>query len=160
MTRVLRLQLSIKGLFLLTALTALWVAYECSLAQRQKEAVMRLREMGYTIYYDYQYDGSKTPTECVFLARNLKPSGIAPLRRILGNDFVDRAVIVYVGPDTISAALPYLRQLPHLEEVSIALPSCLSITDEQREDRERQFNQLLRDLPHVKKSWWHLAIVG
>lgn len=102
------------GVFLVLAMLAGWAAMGVQKARRQAEAVAALRAAGASVYFDYQWKKGQAVPDAV-------PPEAPWLRRLLGDDFFDRAIAVDLRKTTDPDALAHhLLLLPYLTEINAA----------------------------------------
>ena len=102
------------GVLLVLGMLAGWAAMGIQKAGRQADAVAVLRAAGASVYFDYQWkDGQPVP--------HGTPPEAAWLRRLLGDDFFDRAVAVDLRQTSDPDALAHhLLLLPYLTHINAA----------------------------------------
>ena len=107
-----RLRLSVRAFMLLVLILGAGLGWIIQRAKAQREAVEAIRESGGIVRYD-----RATDTESYFDGRPGKP---ALIKRFLGPEYFDD--VTYVGfpssPD-VDPAMPYVRRLKRVEEVSL-----------------------------------------
>jgi hypothetical protein len=94
-----RFQFSIRSLLVLTVVVALpcsWMAVEMKEARQQREVIFAIENAGGTVHYHWEVDTDSR------LLPNPGPPGPAPLRRLLGKDFLDAVVVVDLGKDFVT----------------------------------------------------------
>jgi hypothetical protein len=103
---------SLRTLFLVTTVLAIWLAFKVHAARQQQEAVALYLRLGGTIRYDYEIDQSGR------LIRNATPSGWPWLRSYVGSEYFDSVSVLSMttkpvsDPDTRPlVGLPHLLQL-------------------------------------------------
>ncbi|MBI1901071.1 MAG: hypothetical protein HYS13_08170 [Planctomycetia bacterium] len=111
-------------LMLLLSVALAWLRVEMKRAQEQAAMVRRIREMGGTVIYDHQmvyankfYRGSAPAYDS-----KKEPTGNELVRRLLGNDFLDKVVQVHFGPDSYftSRGMVVSYQPSHLTDEQLA----------------------------------------
>jgi hypothetical protein len=124
------LTFSLRTLFVVTTVFAVWLGTVVNRARERREAVKAIKALGGFVYYDWQ-----TPLGVVLNERtgelvssvpfstpsDAKPEGPAWLRRLIGDDFFQDAERVQfpTGSD-ISKAIPYLKRLRKLKTLFIS----------------------------------------
>ncbi len=97
------------GVALAIGMASGWFVMSRQKANRQLQAVTRLRQLGCQVYLNYQWDDQHA-------IRNGRPPEAAWLRRLVGDAMLDRAVAVkFESTDDPSAAIAELTGLPYLE---------------------------------------------
>ncbi|HXT58129.1 MAG TPA: hypothetical protein VN699_05810, partial [Pirellulales bacterium] len=103
-----RLQFSLSGILLLTALVGAWLGPQVNRARRQREVVALIKQFHGELAYDYERD------------RNGKPPGPKWLRDWLGMDyFVDLAVVRVPGVRPADPRLASIGALKRLVELDL-----------------------------------------
>jgi len=102
------------GVILVIGMLAGWAAMGIQKAGRQAEAVAALQAAGTSVYFDYQWqDGQPVP--------NAVPPGVPWVRRLLGDDLLNRAVAVDLrGTQDPDALAHHLLLLPYLTHINAA----------------------------------------
>lgn len=119
-------RISLRTLFVVTTLCAIWLGCRCKRAHDQRIAVNRILELRGRVVYDYQYDTNRRNS------RNAKPSGPIWLRRFVGDDYFQevRCVLLcevvrtdddveIIGTDVTDADFRLIGKLRHLRELSL-----------------------------------------
>jgi hypothetical protein len=106
------------GVVLVIGMLAGWAAMGIQKAGRQAEAVAALQAAGASVYFDYQWkDGRPVP--------GVSPPEARWLRRLLGDDLLDRAVAVDLrrteDPDALAHHLLLLPYLTHINAADTPL---------------------------------------
>jgi hypothetical protein len=101
---------SIRTLLVVIAALSIWLGYQTHRAREQRAALERIHELGGTVQFDYQYDGSGT-----FQADAAAP-GPVWLRKIIGGEYFDDVAYVYLSSsDVTNDDLRLFRSLPDVE---------------------------------------------
>jgi hypothetical protein len=131
-----RFQYSLRTLLLLVAVVAIlcsWLATETQQARNQSEAVKAIRRLGGEVVRDcdtHDYSLTSTPPEPEWL------------RELLGGDFFENVVIVYINaPQATDADLEHVRGLTHLQ--------CLYVVRMQVTDAGLKYLEELRELQEL-----------
>lgn len=127
------LTFSLRTLFILLTLFAVWTATIVNRAREQREAVKAIRELGGKVSYDWQLRYLPGTTN---LRIEPEPPGPAWLRRVVGGDFFQEVRVVnffwrlggWYQPNPIGEpsdsdvlrAIPYLQRLKGLKDVVIS----------------------------------------
>jgi hypothetical protein len=92
-----------------------WFAVRLRYAENQRQAIAMIQRLGGSVYYDHTVDdvGNFLPFAP---SRGPRPT---TLRRLLGNDFFDRAVCFYSRSKMNDVALEWCRNLPYLRRVNV-----------------------------------------
>jgi internalin A len=108
------LRFSLRTLFLLTTLIAVWLGFLCKRAQEQQLAVDRIAELGGFVGYDFQYgrDGARI--------KNATPVGWTWLRTMTGDHFFQRVVQVHLDERAVTDAdLKLIGRLRHTTTLAL-----------------------------------------
>jgi hypothetical protein len=101
-----------RTLFVVTAVTAVWLAFKVNAARQQREALALYLSLGGTVRYDYEFDRSGKPV------RNASPSGWHWLRDIIGGEYFDSVSALSLSTKEVSDAdAQKLTGLPHLKRL-------------------------------------------
>jgi hypothetical protein len=103
-------RLSLKSLFLLTAILAIWLAYVSNQARQQRAIVAHLNKLGARLEYDYQRKAQRAGKVAT------QPPGWPWLRKLIGDEYFQDVVAVRVSAenDDDLRAIGQLTQLEHL----------------------------------------------
>lgn len=106
------------GIVLILGMLAGWVAMGVQKAGRQADAVAKLRAAGASVYFDFQWkDGQFDP--------NAVPPEVPWVRRLLGDDFLNRVVAVDLrgtrDPDSLARLVLLLPYLTHINAADTPL---------------------------------------
>jgi hypothetical protein len=109
--------------FVVLAVFAVWLGVIVNRAREQREAVRAIEALGGRVIYDWQQSS-------MFDA---SPDGPAWLRQVIGDDYFQTVVGVYIlGSDADAArAIPYLQQLPDLELIAFPWNAYSQATQDQ-----------------------------
>ena len=114
-----RFQFSLRTLLIVTAI----IAIPCGWLAMKMEGVEAIRELGYSLVFDYQRDADGKPLPDSASSKQIAP-GPAALRYVLGDDFFRTAVEV----DNLSLEIDdehskvFLRGLNHLQRDALKIP--------------------------------------
>lgn len=110
-------------------LLAVGIGWVTQRVQRQRQAVSRIVGYGGHVNYDYQFDGAGKFRRDAFgnALRDLEPAGPRWLRKLLGDDYFQTPVKVWLeseeGVGFIDAELeslaPSLESLPNMKSLSL-----------------------------------------
>jgi hypothetical protein len=115
------LQFSLRTLFIVVTVLAVWLGLRVDRANRQQHAVEAIEDQGGEFYYDYQQTPAAksvwgTPLVQESYSSQADPPGTKWLRQLVGERFFVTPVklVIFRQP---AVCLAHLRDLPHLEEV-------------------------------------------
>lgn len=114
------LQFSLRGFLVVLTTGCLWLGWKVERAREQREAVAAIKELGGTVYYDWEIDTGG------------KPRGPAWLRRLIGDEHFQKVQMVNLcpaptlGQGDIGRLAQYLRRLPR--PYSIVVPPTMPKT--------------------------------
>ena len=106
------LQFSLRTLFVLMTVFAVWFGWKMNKAREQAKAVAWVQEMGGWVRYDYEFDQEDEFIE------GAKPPGPEWLREVLGIDFTDDVVGVNFDETQVSDLTP-LAGMKNLQWLSL-----------------------------------------
>jgi hypothetical protein len=138
---------------LVVTIAAVAFGVMASRAVRQRDAVAALRALQCDVFYDYEppapWMGAHWgPWPDAHWKKRGTPKGPKWLRSLVGDDFLDRAVMVRLVASQVDDAIPYLERLPHLKEVYVfGGPSSPDI--EYPEEPFQAVERLRRELPTI-----------
>jgi uncharacterized protein YjbI with pentapeptide repeats len=108
------LQFSLRSLFVLTTLCAMWLGYLSKRAHDQRVAVKRILELGGSLAYDFKFDAAGKPV------KNPARPGWPWLRRLVGDEYFQEVVRVNLDKTDVSDAdLQLIGRLKHLSFLSL-----------------------------------------
>lgn len=117
-------QYSLRSLLVILTALAVWLGVVVNRAREQREAVGAIEAAGGAVYFDWEFEPDR------------KPHGPVWLRKIIGDDYFQRAtsvcfarlfaetpdgkieVVPYLRDVDIEALIPSLRRLRRLESIS------------------------------------------
>ncbi|MHB8973514.1 MAG: leucine-rich repeat domain-containing protein [Pirellulaceae bacterium] len=106
------------GILLVVGMLSGWAAMGRQKAGKQAEAIERLLQAGARVYFDYQWKQGSPVADAV-------PPEAAWVRRLLGDDMLNRAVAVDLRgveqPDTVANSLLLLPYLYHVNAANTPL---------------------------------------
>lgn len=108
------LRYSLRTFLLLLTVFAVWLGLLVNRVNKQRETVNWVKEMGGTVYYDFQWD-LEEPYSMPFPG---KPPGPDWLRELIGVDYFADVLIVVLDDTRVSDITP-LQNLPHLNALSL-----------------------------------------
>jgi hypothetical protein len=118
---------SLRSLFLVTTVLAIWLAFKVHAARQQREAVAYFLSVGGTLRYDHELDSTGKPI------RNATPPGWPWLRNMLGSEYFDSARALQLSSKSVTdpgarhlTGLPTLKSL-WLEHTQVGDESAASI---------------------------------
>ncbi len=115
-------QYSLRTLLLFVLLVSIgmsWFAVKMQQAKKQREAVEVIRRAGGMVIYDYHYGGLPKPPNYIDMSGK-QASGPAWLRRVLGDDFFNKATVVFLArAQNPQECLDRLKDLPHLQKLDL-----------------------------------------
>lgn len=145
------LTFSLRTIFVLLTLFAVWLGFVVRRAHKQRDAVHAIEALGGAAIYDWQQD----PPAGVFTAYPPpvagQPPGPAWLRRMVGDDFFQNVSGVDFGSPIaptrieLSKAIPYLSRLPTLQRIRV-----FAANDSQSQD------ELAAALPHCELQLFYV----
>jgi internalin A len=113
------LQFSLRSLFVVTTLLAVWIGYHVNRARNQQKAVETVLRLGGTIKYDYQFEEDGSIPQGGTRADASRP-GPKWLRGILGDEFFCDVVHIYLAESAVTDEdLERLRYFPKLRWLSL-----------------------------------------
>jgi hypothetical protein len=124
-------QFSLRSLLILITVLAVWLGLQVNRVNRQRRAVEAITELGGQFSYDYQRKpglsggvfirGTMGPVPHSYSDR-VEPPGPAWLRRLMGEHYFVTPVRLSIGDQRVidEGRLRYLRDLPRIEELSLA----------------------------------------
>lgn len=123
------LSFSLRTLFVLVTVAAIWLGVVVNRAREQREAVKAIEAMGGSIRYDWQPDfvraegAGATSDQLVMPLTDSKPSPAGPawLRRLIGDDYfqqVERVYIIHPKAELLKS-IPRLKQLRRVRRLTI-----------------------------------------
>ncbi len=108
-------QYSLRSLFLVTLVFALWLGWICHKANQQRNAVEAIEDLGGWVCYDYQVDASGDYTP------DAEPPGPAWFRNLVGLDFLaDVVKASFINKRVSDTSLEHLTGLTNLKELHSA----------------------------------------
>lgn len=113
------LQFSLRGFFVLLTALAVWLGVIVHRAREQREAVKAIEALEASIGYDWQ-DVQLDPAAPFPIAGPLTPPAPAWLRRLIGDEYFQNAVIVSFFSETDALkSIPHLKRLRKLKTVTV-----------------------------------------
>ncbi|MCH7725853.1 MAG: leucine-rich repeat domain-containing protein [Planctomycetes bacterium] len=110
------LQFSLRTFFVLLTLFCVWLGWTVHRANEQRKAVEWVREMGGTVFYDYEYYYQRGGDDFV---DDYEPTAQKWLRDFLGDDYFQKVSGVYFAHTQVSDLTP-LAKLTSLEYLVLA----------------------------------------
>jgi internalin A len=120
------IRLSLRGLIVIVLVIGGSLGWVVHSARVQREAVAAIEKAGGTVLYVWGRSRHSTPPPPGTL--RLEPWAPTWLVKLVGVDYFDRVVQVALNKEDSSAALPYIRDLPHIRFLSLEAP-CVTNVD-------------------------------
>jgi hypothetical protein len=105
---------SLRTLFIVTTVIAVWLGLQCKRAREQQLAVDRIAELGGFVGYDFEYgrDGARI--------KDATPAGWPWLRKIVGDHYFQRVVRVHLDERAVTDAdLKLIGKLRHTTSLDL-----------------------------------------
>lgn len=165
-----RLQFGLRTFLLSIAVISVVLALVASPASRQHSAVRNLERLNCTVVYDHECRDAQGKQsawycfefgpKCQWRSQSLTPATWREAPWAI--DYFHSATSVRLDERQVEAAIPYLQQMPRLTEILMLDPvgSCGTGAEERWKRAQVKLEPLRRALPHVKITFYHLAVIG